>query len=68
MLNMLKTVVAGEAQPVSSLNFDHGLLLTTSNISMYILNPTPFHTTLRKAQKGKKTPHFLKEERKYQEI
>ena len=60
---MLKTVVAGEAQPVSSLNFDHGLLLTTSNISMYILNPTPFHTTLRKAQKGKK-PTFLKRRKK----
>ena len=53
MLNVLKTVVAGEAQLVSSLNFDHGLLLTNSNISMYILNPTPFHTTLKGAQKGK---------------
>ena len=48
MLKMFKTVVAGEAQLVSSLSFDHGLLLTNSNNSMYILNPTPFHTTLKK--------------------
>ena len=68
MLNVLKTLVAGEAQLVSSLNFDHGLLLTNSNISMYILNATPFHTTLKKAQKGKKNNISLKEERKYQEI
>ena len=66
MLKMFKTVVAGEAQLVSSLSFDHGLLLTNSNNSMYILNPTPFHTTLKKAQKSNKI--FFKRTRKYQEI